>query len=614
MAIRTEQVSLDIRPCCDARGPVVCGRQGDEGTVLVATVTRDGEPMALDGLTATLKGNVPGYIETVGTVDGSTATFALDSSVFAHRGVHRLYVELSQGADVVASTQSVELRVAPGADASAGDADDFESFVDQMKADYEAGIDQAEAAFDAALDAKQQEAQGLIDELDEALDTLGLPVYRVDGADAVPKKECYFSYEDADMGCDVFGYSDGSEVHQITPAWQTSRGPLVQAHGCAEGVPVAGMRVLGQTRQNLWTNQDTVTRNGVTITNNTDGSIALSGTSTGIVTGGADSYALRPGETYTASVNAASTTSTNASDGSFYVQARAADGSMITGGTHYFGFSTTLSVTFTVPDDAAYYSFGFYCIGSGNTFSGTYRVMLNEGSTAQPWCPPGLTSVSELSIKAGASEGDPDASTAAIDLSGHKLRSLPDGTRDVLTVDGSGAVAVEQAVKCLAIDGTNVKAAYKNNFQFSLNELYKSIPVSDTGVAEIFCDSLPVVSAADIWNGSSIGIGVNSSGTIAFAPPGNLSTIEEANAWLAQHPVTVIYPVATTTTVPLDPITPPTVPAADATLWAASDVPCDLEATTWTASGAEQGRQQAAMVKVAQQVRQQAETVAALTT
>lgn len=212
MAIRTEQVSLDIRPCCDARGPVVCGRQGDEGTVLVATVTRGGEPLALDGLTATLKGNVPGYTETTGTVDGSAATFALDSSVFAHRGVHRLYVELSQGADVVASTQSMELRVAPGADASAGDADEFESFINQMKADYEAGIDQAEAAFDAALEAKQQEAQGLIDELDGALEKLGLPVYRVSGKDAVPAgKECFFCYTDETLGCEVFGYSDGKD-------------------------------------------------------------------------------------------------------------------------------------------------------------------------------------------------------------------------------------------------------------------------------------------------------------------------------------------------------------------------------------------------------------------
>lgn len=68
MAIRTEAITLDIRPCCDARGPVVCGRQGDEGTVVVATVTQGGEPMALGGLSATLKGNVPGYSETAETV------------------------------------------------------------------------------------------------------------------------------------------------------------------------------------------------------------------------------------------------------------------------------------------------------------------------------------------------------------------------------------------------------------------------------------------------------------------------------------------------------------------------------------------------------------------
>ena len=91
-----------------------------------------------------------------------------------------------------------------------------------------------------------------------------------------------------------------------------------------------------------------------------------------------------------------------------------------------------------------------------------------------------------------------------------------------------------------------------------------------------------------------------------------MTNAEDFRSWLSQHPTTVIYPVAAPQTVPLDPITPPSIPASGATLWAASDVPCDLEATTWTASGAEQGRQQAALVKLAQQVRQQAETVAAL--
>lgn len=508
--------------------------------------------------------------------------------------------------------------------------------------------------------------------------------------------------------------------HQITPAWQTSRGSIVRASGCAAGVPVAGARVFGQTRQNLWVNPSG-TNSGVTATETDDGALTLSGTASGFVSIVAETFALKPSTAYTLSVDKDPGTEATAT---LNVREKRADGSYIDPQHN----ASTGGVTFTTSADMASCECRLVVI-SGTAVSGTYRIMLNEGSSAEPWCPPGLSSVSELSVVSagrnllsntfsgiayaggvGVSSGTmripealmgetvtvsvykdgapyestgsqwgfymgrgphgeatdemvtlvptgrtgvvpfvpsgtfmfyannsfssgpctidvmlelgstatayepPHVTTTPIDLSGHELRSLPDGTRDVLAVDGSGAVVVEQAVKCVTIDGTNVKASNKNNFQFSLNWLYKSIPVSDEGVAEIFCDSLPVVSAANIWEGSSIGIGVNASGTIVFAPPGNLSTIEEANAWLAQHPVTVIYPVATTTTVPLDPITPPTVPAPDATLWAASDVPCDLEATTWTASGAEQGRQQAAMVKVAQQVRQQAETVAALTT
>lgn len=157
MAIRIEQVSLDIRPCCDAVAPTVCARQGDEGMQLAVTVTDHGLPMQLAGLTATLKGEVPGYAEQAGTVDGSAATFSLGSEWTAHVGIHRPYVELRQGQSVVASTQCALLKASPGADASAGEAEEFESFIDQMKADYEAGIDQAEAAFDAALDAYDPE-------------------------------------------------------------------------------------------------------------------------------------------------------------------------------------------------------------------------------------------------------------------------------------------------------------------------------------------------------------------------------------------------------------------------------------------------------------------------
>lgn len=502
-------------------------------------------------------------------------------------------------------------------------------------------------------------------------------------------------------------------VNERVLAKQYGPASVISASGVCENVPVAGAKVFGETRQNLWVNP-AGTNNGVTVTSNGNGSMTLSGTATSAASvSSADSYIIKPSTAYTLSMNAALT------GASFVVTEYDADGSQLA--QHSVSSKSAASFTSSASVARCVMSLS---VQSGQAVSRTYRVMLNEGSEPEPWCPPGLSSVSELSVVSAGSNlldipatqtieayggpytfsmdddgwvscskdsdqrmwgyeaanvktmlpagsytasiqfseasstqglqvytadgtrvchiqgGSADASqsfaldaptevgvmyklagararvqlelgstatayeppavtTTPVDLSGHQLRSLPDGTRDVLTVDGSGAVSVEQAVKCLTIDGTNVKAAYKNNFQFSLLDAYRSVPVSDKGVAEIFCDSLPVVSAENVWKGSSIGIGVNASGTIVFAPPGNLSTIEDANTWLSQHPVTVIYPLATPTIVPLDPITPPTVSAADATLWAASDVTADIEASLWEPFAEEGGMQQKALIGVA---------------
>ena len=495
--------------------------------------------------------------------------------------------------------------------------------------------------------------------------------------------------------------------HVITPAWQTSRGPLVQAHGCAVGVPVAGARMFGETRQNLWQNP-IGTNNGVTATETDNGSLMLSGTASNFVSIVAEIFALKPSTAYTLWVDKALGTEATAT---LNVREKRADGSYI--GQQYN--ASTDGVTFTTSADMALCECRLVVI-SGTVVSGTYHVMLNEGPTAEPWCPPGLSSVGELSVvsagknlagkssfkgtteidchvEAGmpitvsfdaqaaknyqmyfhdeqgifsgsnvidvtadvpgrvsqtitltydsthvrsytengkdeianlmieygstATAYEPPAVTTPVDLSGHELRSLPDGTCDVLSVDGSGAVSVEQAVECVTYDGSSdetgsiYESHYGHFFHLTLpGNIGGDAPGADTGA--ILCDTLPV-NKSDVAN-SKTGIWFlkDYRSAVYVKPPVELASFEDFRSWLAQHPVTVIYPVATTRTVHLDPITPPTVPAADASLWAASDVPCDLEATTWTASGAEQGRQQAAMVKVAQQVRQQAETVAAL--
>ena len=385
--------------------------------------------------------------------------------------------------------------------------------------------------------------------------------------------------------------------HVITPVWQTQRGSVVRASGCAVGVPVAGAKVFGETRQNLWSNPSTATRNGVTLTSNDDGSVKLSGTATATAYFYIGSYILKPGTQYCFS-GSGFQEGANA-----YIQ-NADEANFVGVGNQSKTFTTKSAF-----GDAAV--FGIQ-VAEGTTVNDTVRVMLNEGGTAQPWCPPGLTSVSELSIKAGASEGDPDASEAAIDLSGHQLRSLPDGTRDVLTVDGSGAVVVERACAESVLDGSSdenwvMSGVSENQYRFALNGSVPGVINDTLGTDEYLCDRLPKY--INDWTENNVLInGIYQ----VFITREGVTTVEELRAWLASDPVTLVYPLATPQTVPLDPITPPSIPAADATLWAASDVPCDLEATTWTASGAEQGRQQAAMVALAQQVRQQAETVAAL--
>lgn len=501
--------------------------------------------------------------------------------------------------------------------------------------------------------------------------------------------------------------------HQITPAWQTSRGPLVQAHGCAEGVPVAGMRVFGETRQNLWSNPSG-TSAGITATENEDGSLSISGTASDNAQLYVVSYIIKPSTSYTVSVDEIVQTGNG-----FYISEWASDGSQIT--THYFGTDGNEVETFTSASNVAYVRMGINFPSGANT-SGTFRVMLNEGSSAEPWCPPGLTSVSEMeTVTAGKNlidassmainkavnteNGDvyttsasgnwyatetkipcpppgssivcsadsshsssiafyfgdgtfisgkgisktqavtvpdgaslmaidvykdyfanfqlelgssatayepPSVTTTPIDLSGHQLRSLPDGTRDVLAVDGSGAVSVEQACAEMTVDGQENWRDYQLDgtrpglFGFSIKGTlkYPQVPLCDRYAA--YSD-----------NGGSLteypdkcaGIDQNENLWIRDSRFTSLNTFK---AHLASNPVIFVAESSAPSTVPLDPITPPSIPVSDATLWAASDVPCELEATTWTASGAEQGRQQAALVRLAQQVRQQAETVSAL--
>lgn len=161
--------------------------------------------------------------------------------------------------------------------------------------------------------------------------------------------------------------------------------------GDTAGMPLAGLTVYGQTRQNLWVNPSG-TNAGVTVTNNDDGSMTVDGVSTANAYVYKNQvYQLAPGSTYTLTIDK---TLDFVSVYGIYIDELGSDGSLLA--SHSVGVSAT-KLTFATSEALAYCRFGIHVSGQ-RVSSGTYRVMLNEGSEAQPWCPPGLNSVNSVEV------------------------------------------------------------------------------------------------------------------------------------------------------------------------------------------------------------------------
>lgn len=191
--------------------------------------------------------------------------------------------------------------------------------------------------------------------------------------------EAELDVDPADLSCAVTVHAGASEGAEASVAEVPA------------GKTVGGAVVYGNTRQNLWVNPSG-TSNGSTITENDEGSLTINNASEdGFSIVSEQIYTLRPGRTYTASVDKA----VPISGFGFFVQSY--------NGTAWATISSTIGIstntrTFEVPDDSVACRCGFQDTDTSADSSGTYRVMLNEGSEPEPWCPPGLNSVEELSI------------------------------------------------------------------------------------------------------------------------------------------------------------------------------------------------------------------------
>ena len=435
------------------------------------------------------------------------------------------------------------------------------------------------------------------------------------------------------------------------------------------------LKVYGQTRQNLWEIMSATAVLGATIVNNADGSVTLSGatTSNNVWLGYKQRYILRPGGTYTLSMDNALPSRMG-----FRVEPRDANNVIITGSLLEVAGSKKTS-TATLPSNTAYVNFLFYSMApAGTTLSGTYRIMLNEGSTAQPWCPPGLNGIDELSVVTGGkcivgtslstttrygalgvmpepatvslkpstkytllvscatgswyenefifttysvrgtgtymlqltTRADLDtynssglaksyspngvlcefdycylieaATLTPIDLDGHALNSLPDGTRDELTVDASGNVMLTQRVGDATLP-SSASSWQSDSGRFMAVVCSPQAKSSYTN-GSVLSDALPSRrnNVDNAYNGTCI----IAADAFAYATVGTDETAQTIASVCRDK--TLLYTLATPETISLGKVSLPAVPADAATIW--YSVPTGLTpegcAELWTEEGA----------------------------
>ena len=216
-----------------------------------------------------------------------------------------------------------------------------------------------------------------------------------------------------------------------------------------------GVDVEGVTRQNLWANAATRTSNGVTYKENSNGSVTLSGTEStnngvGTFFVSKNIYTIKPNTTYVLSINQELSFDGGTYPPRFRLELCRADGTTISTGN----YPTTDGTVITTSADVAFAKC-VLVVYDGCTVSGTYRVMLNEGSEAEPWCPPGLNSVDGLEVwQAGGNLFDiPERTAGGVTVSrGSDGSYVVSGTSTAATFKSSRSIVLPHGKVTVTLD------------------------------------------------------------------------------------------------------------------------------------------------------------------
>lgn len=184
------------------------------------------------------------------------------------------------------------------------------------------------------------------------------------------------------------------------------------------------------------------------------------------------------------------------------------------------------------------------------------------------------TSANQAASSANSTATDyepPNITTTPIDLQGHTLNSLPDGTRDELHIDGGGNVVLEK--RCGVATAPTVASEWTwrsidSRGSFALPAISRN-KGSWNQSRELLCDKLPP--AMSIYNVSH----AVTVGGLGYAK--NPAITSTATAATVAGGATYIYPLAEPQTISLGTITPPTMAAPNVTAYVADGTPAEIE-------------------------------------
>lgn len=300
---------------------------------------------------------------------------------------------------------------------------------------------------------------------------------------------------------------------------------------------------------------------GVSLNYAADGSITVVGTATGDIYAPTASTAVEQGFVYVLPAGTY-TLSYSGNLGTMVANVANSSGSNIA-----MVNENTQTATFTLTEATSV--FHRITVPSSTTANTTIHIQLEAGTHATPYTPYGC-----IGLQTGET-------VVPIDLQGNVLASLPDGTKDVLTVDSVGHVVMEKNTSTKVLDGSESWNYYAPNFAYTAKPSGIASGEGSTTANILMTDRFKVEQSTS--GGNCYISGAN----ILFYKDSyyNPTSSAEAKTWATTNNITLLYKLATPQTIDLGYIDMPAIPDG-ATISITAQVTPTITASWWARGAA----------------------------